>query len=173
VTALAIFTGNSKDRGEYKYSRYGVNLSFSYNTYHVMKQDIELLKQDSRVFAPVVLAARMMMEAKGEPGRREKYAGEILKIMRERDYDNDKKNIVLRFIGHILRLRDDDINSELRGEFLMQFIPLSEYRKLSAIEDAKEETSMEIARSMLADGVAADKIKKYTGLDEDDILALG
>jgi hypothetical protein len=98
---------------------------------------------------------------------------ELLKIMRERDYDNAKKRIVLRFIGHILRLQDKDIDSELRGEFLMQFIPLSEYRKLSAIEDAKEERTLEVARSMIADGVSAEKIKKYTGLDEDDILALG
>ena len=55
----------------------------------------------------------------------------------------------------------------------MQFIPLSEYRKLSAIEDAKEECKMEVARSMIADGMSAEKIKQYTGLDEDDILALG
>jgi predicted transposase/invertase (TIGR01784 family) len=48
---------------------------------------------------------------------------------------------------------------------------------LSAIEDAKEEgkeeRTLEVARSMLADGMSAEKIKKYTGLDEDDILALG
>jgi hypothetical protein len=184
VTALAIFTGNARDRNEYKYSYYGVNLSFGYNTYHVMSQNIERLKQDGRVFAPVVLAARMMMEAKGEPQSREKYARELLKIMRERDYDNAKKRNVLSFIGHILRLQDKDINSELRGEFMMQFIPLSEYRKLSAIEDAKElgemvskmdakelgkivgnmEGKMEVARSMISEGLSLEIIKKCTGL---------
>jgi hypothetical protein len=173
VTALAIFTGDSKDRDEYKYSCYGANLSFGYNSYHVMKQDAERLKQDERVFAPVVLAARMMMEAKGDPLRRENYARELLKIMRERDYDNAKKSVVLRFIGHILRLQDKDISSELKGEFLMQIVPLSEYRKQSMYEDGKEEKAMEVARSMLADGVSAERIKKYTGLDEEDILALG
>ena len=103
VTALAIFTGDSKDRGEYKYSLYGVSLLFGYNTYHVMSQDIEGLKCDERMFATVVLASRMMMEAKGKPRSREKYAMELLKIMRERDYDNAKKRTVMRFIGHILR----------------------------------------------------------------------
>jgi predicted transposase/invertase (TIGR01784 family) len=93
--------------------------------------------------------------------------------MRERDYDNSKKRIALRFIGHILRLQDKDIGSELRGEFLMQFIPLSEYRKLSAIEDAKEERTLEVARSMISEGLPLETIKKCTGLDEDDILALG
>jgi hypothetical protein len=103
VTALAIFTGDSKDRNEYEYTCYGLKLSFCYNTYHVMSQDIELLKRDERVFAPVVLAAHMMMAARGEARQREKYAQELLKIMRERDYDNAKKSMVLRFIGHILR----------------------------------------------------------------------
>ncbi|MDR0653359.1 MAG: hypothetical protein LBG12_08640 [Synergistaceae bacterium] len=173
VTALAIFTGDSMDRGEYRYSRYGVNLSFGYNTYHVMNQDIEQLKRDERVFAPVVLAARMMMEAKGESRQREEYAKELLKIMRERDYDNAKKRIVMRFIGHILRLQDKDITSELRGEFLMQFMPLSEYRKLSAIEDIREERTLEIARNMLSKGASIDLIKEYTGLDEYDISMLG
>jgi hypothetical protein len=172
VTALAIFTGNSRDRNEYKYSCYGANLSFSYNTYHVMSQDIERLKEDERAFAPVVLAARMMMAAGGKPRRREKYALELLKIMRERGYDNAKKSNILRFIRRILRLRDDDINSELRGEFLMQFITQSEYRKRMLIEDAKEEGKMEVARSMLADGMPVEKIKKYTGLDDDDMRML-
>ena len=132
----------------------------------MLSQDIETLKPDKRALAPVVLAARMMMAAGGEARQREKYAKELLKIMRELDYDNAKKSMVLRFIGHILRLQDKDINSDLRGEFLMQFIPLSEYRKLSAIEDAKEERTLEVARSMLENGMSAEKIKKYTGLEK-------
>ena len=167
------FTGDSKDRNLYEYSYYGVNLSFGYNTYHVMKQGIESLKQDKRAFTPVVLAARMMMEAKGEPKRRANYARELLKIMRERDYDNKKKWAILFFIGHILRLQDGDIDSELRGEFLVQIIPLSEYQKQSEMEYLKEEGKLEVARNMLADGFSAEQIRKYTGLDEEDILALG
>jgi hypothetical protein len=138
----------------------------------VQSQDIETLRRDKRMFAPVVLAGRMMIAARGKPAPREKYALELLKIMRERGYDNAKKINILRFIGHILRLRDNDINSELRGEFLMQFITQSEYRKRMLIEDAKEEWSIEVARSMLADGVSVEKIKKYTGLDEYDIRML-
>jgi predicted transposase YdaD len=40
------------------------------------------------------------------------------------------------------------------------------------IRDAKEEGKIEVARSMLADGLPAETIKKYTGLDENDIQAL-
>jgi DNA modification methylase len=36
-------------------------LSFKYNTYRVLDHEIEELRQDERAFAPVVLAARMVM----------------------------------------------------------------------------------------------------------------
>jgi hypothetical protein len=93
--------------------------------------------------------------------------------MRERDYDNKKRWAILFFIGHILRLQDDDIDSDLRGEFLVQIIPLSEYQKQSEMEYPKEEGKLEVARNMLADGLSAEQIRKYTGLDEEDILTLG
>jgi hypothetical protein len=69
-------------------------------------------------------------------------------------------------------LQEKDINSDLRGEFLMQFIPLSEYRKLSEIEDIKEEGKIEVARSMISEGLPLETIKKCTGLDEYDIRML-
>jgi predicted transposase/invertase (TIGR01784 family) len=38
--------------------------------------------------------------------------------------------------------------------------------------EGKGEKAFEVARSMLADGLPAETIRKYTGLDESDILAL-
>ncbi|GHS98060.1 hypothetical protein AGMMS50276_19170 [Synergistales bacterium] len=175
VTALAIFTGDSKDRDEYKYSCYGVNLLFRYNTYHVRSQDIDCLKKDERVFAPVVLAAYMMLSAKGDPQRRENYAKELLKIMRERGYDNKKTRAILLFIGHILRLQDDDIDSNLKGEFLMRIIPLSEHQKQSEndyIEYIQEAKTIEVARNFLADGIAPGVVAKNTGLLLENVMTL-
>jgi predicted transposase/invertase (TIGR01784 family) len=58
----------------------------------------------------------------------------------------------------------------------MQLIPIEEAVREIQIRDAKEEGQeegkIEVARSMLADGLPAETIKKYTGLDENDILAL-
>jgi hypothetical protein len=172
VTALAIFTGSAKDRNEYLYSCYGVELSFKYNTYHVLSQDIEALKRDERVFAPVVLAARMMISAKGKPAPREKYVLELLKILRERDYDNKRIRFIMKFVGSVLQVKRDDIGPKVKGEFEMPWVPISQVQREIEIEDAKEEKAMEVARSMISEGLPLETIKRCTGLDEDDILAL-
>jgi hypothetical protein len=173
VTALAIFTGRAKDRNEYLYHCYGVVLSFKYNTYHVLSQDIETLRRDERMFAPVVLAARMMIAAKGKPAPRQKYALELLKILRERGNDNKRIRFIMNFVGSVLQVRRDDIDPNVKGGFEMPWVPISQVQRELAIEDIKEEGKMEVARSMLLGGVPLETIKKYTGLDENDILALG
>jgi predicted transposase/invertase (TIGR01784 family) len=177
VTALAIFTGRAKDRDEYSYSCYGVELSFKYNTYHILSQDIEILRRDERVFAPVVLAARMMIAAKGKPASREKYAMELLKILRERDYDKKRIRFIMKFVGSVLQVKQDDIYPKVKGEFEMPWVPISQVQRELEIEDAKEEGKeagkMEVARSMIAKGFSVDIIKECTGLDDNDILALG
>jgi hypothetical protein len=173
ITALAIFTGSAKDRNEYLYSCYGIELSFKYNTYHVQSQDIEALRRDERAFAPVVLAARMMIAAKGNPAIREKYALELLKILRGRDYDNKRIRFIMKFVGNVLKVKRDDIDPKVRREFEMPWVPVSQVQREIEIEDIKEENSMEIARKLLAKGLSIDIIKECTGLDEDDILALG
>jgi predicted transposase/invertase (TIGR01784 family) len=49
---------------------------------------------------------------------------------------------------------------------------MSEVQRELAIEDAKEEGKIEVARKMPAKGVPVETIEEYTGLDEGDILAL-
>jgi predicted transposase/invertase (TIGR01784 family) len=62
----------------------------------------------------------------------------------------------------------------------MRFRPIDEVVREIHIRDAEEygraegkaEGKFEVARSMLADGLPAETIKKYTGLDESSILSL-
>ena len=66
----------------------------------------------------------------------------------------------------------------------MRLIPIDEAIREIYVRDAKEEGleqglergleqgKIEIARSMLADGLSPEAIGKYTGLDKEDILAL-
>jgi hypothetical protein len=172
VTALAIFTGRAKDRNEYLYSCYGVNLSFRYNTYHVLSQDISELKNDERVFATVVLAARMVIAAKGNPVNREKYVRELLKIMHERDYDIKRRKRIMKFIGNVMNVSSSDISEELRREFYMEWVPISQVQREIAIKDAKE-GMIAVAENLLKKGVSMDIIVESTGLNREDILALG
>ena len=62
----------------------------------------------------------------------------------------------------------------------MRLIPIDEAIREIQIRDAEEEgfergleqSKIEVARSMLADGLSPEAIGKYTGLDKEDILAL-
>jgi hypothetical protein len=83
---------------------------------------------------------------------------------------------ILDFVGSIFRVRDSDISPELRGEFMMQWIPISEARRELAIQDAKEEGAGEkafsVARTLLTRHIPINVIAEATGLNENDIIAL-
>jgi hypothetical protein len=54
----------------------------------------------------------------------------------------------------------------------MGFRPIDDVVMDIRIGYAQEEVKIEVARSMLADGLPAETIRKYTGLDESSILSL-
>lgn len=176
VTSLAIFTGNVREVDCYKYTCFGTELLFKYNSYSVAKADMDVLRRDKRVFAVVVLAASLMLKAGGDPVGREKYARELLRLMRERDYTVAKKKMILKFTGKIFQVQKDDISRELKEEWRMIAIPLEEAVERIKIQDAfeegVEEGKLEMAAKMLAYGIAPDIIAKTSGLSEDRIRAL-
>ncbi|MDR1966754.1 MAG: hypothetical protein LBQ36_08590 [Synergistaceae bacterium] len=86
----------------------------------------------------MVLVARMMIAVRDKAPNREKYVQELLKILRERDYDMERRRFIMKFIGNILNVKSDDISAELRSEFYMQWVPMSEVKKETCIEYASE-----------------------------------
>ena len=59
----------------------------SLDLYHVASVDVKALERDERIFALVVLAARRMLDAGGDPEKRGLYSLELHKLMRERGYE--------------------------------------------------------------------------------------
>ncbi|MDR1482161.1 MAG: hypothetical protein LBI74_06000 [Synergistaceae bacterium] len=173
VTSLAIFTGNITPIDIYTASCYGTEVNFRYSFFHVASADIKKLENDERIFALVVLAARRMLDAGENPADRGKYSLELLNLTKERGYDAERARSVQKFIYRILRIRDEKIDPKVREVWRMQLIPIDEAVREIQIRDAKEEKAIEVARSMLADGLPAETIRKYTGLDESSILSLG
>jgi hypothetical protein len=176
VTSLAIFTGRTWHAGPYEYECYGTKLNFAYNVFRVAEADIESLRRDERPFAVVVLAAALMLEAGDDPNYREKYARELLSLMRKRKYDKLKKKVILNFVRRVFRLQDDDISQSVKEEWRMRTIPIEEAAKevwiRHATEEGIERGRIEVARSMRAEGISLDIIKKCTGLPEGEILGL-
>jgi hypothetical protein len=72
------------------------------------------------------------------------------------------------------------MSDELREAYNMKTVPLKELSNalskeegiLIGKEEGKTEKAFDVARSMFADGLPAETIMKYTGLDESSILSL-
>ncbi|MDR0647816.1 MAG: hypothetical protein LBF92_00565 [Synergistaceae bacterium] len=173
VTSLAIFTGNITPIDIYTASCYGTEVNFRYNVFHVASADIKKLEGDERIFALVVLAARRMLDSGENPADRGKYSLELLNLTRGRGYDTERARSVQKFIYRILRIRDEKIDPKVREVWRMQLIPIDEAVREIQIRDAKEEMAIEVARSMLAEGLSTEVIKRCTGLDDRSILSLG
>lgn len=180
VTSLAIFTGQLGSADRYDTTCFGTKLSFEFNSYMVADVDVEVLKADERAFAVVVLAAKRMLDAGGDPRKREKYARELISLMRKRDYDREKKRNILTFVGKALRLKDGDINRETREEWNMITIPLEEavekIKLHNAFEDGLEagleKGKKETAEKMLAHGMEPEIIADLAGLSLNEVLSL-
>lgn len=185
VTSLAIFTGPLGSADRYDTACFGTKLSFEFNSYTVADADVEALKTNELVFAIVVLAAKRMIDAGGDPRKREEYARELIALMRKRDYGREKKRNVLAFVGKALRLRDDDINRETKEEWNMITIPLEEaVEKIKlnnafedglekGLEEGLEKGKKETAKKMLVRGMEPEVVADLAGLPLDEVLSLG
>jgi len=162
----------------------------------VASAEVKKLERDERIFALVALAARRMLDACGDPQKRGFYSLELLNLMQERGYDARRTKSLQKFVYRILRIKDENIDPKVKEAWKVRLIPIDEAIREIHVRDAKEEgleqgleqglergleqglergleqSKIEIARSMLADGLSPEAIRKYTGLDKEDILAL-
>jgi hypothetical protein len=172
VTSLAIFTGKEKPIGAYFQSYHGTEVNFKYNVYSVAEANAEELKGDKRIFALPVLAGKRMLEADGYPERRGNFSLELLGLTEARKLSNEKTWSLKKFVYRILQIGKKDIDPRVKEAWKMQFRPIDEVVRDIHIRDAKEEKAFEIARSMFAEGLSAETVRKCTGLDESAILSL-
>jgi predicted transposase YdaD len=192
TTGFVIYTGDSPNVDTYSESCYGFEVSVKFRTFHLSSMNVDELRADKRPFGRVVLAARLSLDAGDNVELREKYAAEILNTTDEQGYNRDKRLFILEFSRRIFRLNDPLISKKLKEVYEMQTVPLREYAlqitreldkeegreegKAEGREEGKakgrEEKAFEVARSMLADGFSAETVRKHTGLDEKEILAV-
>ncbi|GHS95807.1 hypothetical protein AGMMS50276_12790 [Synergistales bacterium] len=184
VTSLAIYTGTTKPINTYNKEWQGTSVNFIYNVYCVAEADEETLKRDDRLFALPVLAAKRMLDAGGKAEKREKYSLELLDLIQAWKLEAKKARSFQNFVYRILRIGEEDIDPKIKGVWKMQFRPIDDvvkdiylrYAREEGIEEGMEKGmekgKFEVARSMLAEGLSADIIKKCTGLNKQDILSI-
>jgi hypothetical protein len=180
TTAFAIYTGNAKNENFYAEECYGWEISAKFRTFHLLSCDVEELKRDKRPFGRVMYAGRLSIGTENDIALREKYAWEILNTTSEDIYNNEQRRFILEFANKIFRLNDPEISRDVREAYKMKTIPLEQYVAeiakeegvMEGLERGLEKGKFEVARSMLADGLPAETIRKYTGLEESAILSL-
>jgi hypothetical protein len=188
TTGFAIYTGDSKNVNFYTESCYGLEVSLKFRAFHLAGYDLEELRQDKRPFARVMYAGRLSLGTENDAALREKCAWEILNTTSDEEYDKKQKKFILEFAKRIFWLSDPKMSHEVREAYKLRTMPLSEYAQVIAkeegliegreegiekgIEEGIEKGKIEVARSMLADGFAFEIVKKYTGLNERDVLSL-
>jgi hypothetical protein len=176
TTGFAIYTGNAENVNSYSESCYGFEASIKFRAFHLPSRKAEELREDKRPFARVMYAGRLALESGDDATLREKYAWEILNTTSEQEYDERQRKFILEFADRIFWLKGPGISKRLKEAYKMQTITLAESSKQISEAAARmqgiEEGMEKVARSMLSDRFPAETIRKYTGLDEGDILAL-
>jgi predicted transposase YdaD len=180
TTGFAIYTGDAKNVNFYTESCYGLEASLKFRAFHLASYDLEELRKDKRPFARVMYAGLLSLGIENDVTLREKYAWEILNMTNDEEYDKKQRKFILEFAKRIFWLSDPQMSHEVREAYKMRTIPLSEYAQaiakeeglIEGIEKGREEGKIEVARSMLADGFAFETVKKYTGLNDRDVLSL-
>jgi predicted transposase/invertase (TIGR01784 family) len=189
VTALVIYTGEAKPVNTYFREWHGTSVNFKFNIYSVPSgASVEELKHDERPFSIPVLAAKRMLDAKGNALKREEYSFEILDLIKKRELDDNKIWLFQEFAYKILQIDKEDINPRIKEAWKVQFKPIDEVVKDIYVRAAKEEgikqgleqglekglekKAFEVAQKMLSRNVPVSDIVDMTGLNEKDILAL-
>ncbi|GHV43402.1 hypothetical protein FACS1894187_25700 [Synergistales bacterium] len=181
TTGFAIYTGDAKNVNSYSESCYGFEASIKFRTFHVPSYKVEELRKDKRPFARVMYASRLSLESGDDALLREKYAWELLNTTSEQEYDKRQRKFILEFADRVFWVKGSGISEELREAYKMQTISLEEYSRqltreegvMEGMEKGMEEGMFKVARKMLARNMSVSDIIDFTGLDEDDILALG
>ncbi|MDR0355119.1 MAG: hypothetical protein LBJ64_05230, partial [Deltaproteobacteria bacterium] len=91
VTAIAVYTGNSKDINHYEENCLECEASLKFNTFHLPSCKPEQLREDEHPFACVMYAGLLSYGTEDNAALREKYALEILNMTERRGYNDRQK----------------------------------------------------------------------------------
>lgn len=192
IYPLAIYThdvkGNQPDRYEEKF--FGMELTYKFPTYRAIEQDEIKLGADTNPFATVVLAVWYALKTKENEEQRFKFKRKLSRMLFEKGWDRKRMIELFYYVDNIVRLNDeeknrivlDEFESEMNEEdvemkFTFDETNYAQIIRRKAIEkgkiEGKIETSQEIARNLLKEGVSIELISRTTSLSKEKIVELG
>jgi predicted transposase YdaD len=187
--ALAILTGKrpKKEALFYSHSFCGTESVYRYNNLVLTDLDDEELLSSENPIDLVLYAAKQAALSRNE-NQKYHYLHTATGLLAERGWEMEEKRNLLRFIGLILHLENEDLSAQYR-EYLHELseegkivqIPFYEREEAEKVrqeswqkgrQEGRQEGKEEMAKNLLVNGVPPDIIAKSAGLPLDRIRAL-
>jgi predicted transposase/invertase (TIGR01784 family) len=191
--ALAIITDRrpAREARRYSHDHYGTKILYEYNDLVLSElDDAELAASDNPIDI-VLLAAKFARRAKKEH-QKFKFLRKAVELLDERGWSMEDKHDLLLFTERIVNLRDEELITRYREDMehrnregKSMYIPLMlrdsaaeiEQRGFKkgeekGVEKGAEKAKLEVARNMLAKGIAPELVVEITGLPEERVHGL-
>jgi len=185
ITAWAIFTDNLANYHptEFNSEFLGTSLSYKFNTYKVMDQDEEVLRNNNNPFAIIILTALLEIK-KGKLHGHEliDLKLDLVKNLLEKGTSKEKIRHLMNFLKYYVRLKKEDAEIfehkliHITGktypmgteQYLLQKERTEGFEK--GIEKGVLKKTIKIVLSLFDDGFQPDIIAKYTEISTDEVL---
>lgn len=183
VVAMAIFTDKSKTYkpDSFKKSLYGTEIIYKFNTYKVLDQNEEELKSSNNPFALIILTSLYQIKAKKDDNKKYNFKIQLIKILLDKGYNKQDIRDLFEFIDILINIDDLALKETFYSEVdkmakTKQKILMGDYMEIAmkkaveqALEKAKKEEDLKIAKKMKQEGLAIDLISKITELSKKEI----
>jgi hypothetical protein len=180
AASLAIITvGLKKNQRFYSYSRFGTESVYRYNNLVLAELDDNELLESENPIDLALYSAKCAVRSKDDL-QKFNYLRLISGLLGSRGWDAFEKRDLLLFIERIIRIDDKELAGkyreyrlQLNEEGKIMYVPFYELDVAAEVEKRGiEKGKLELARNLLADGVAPDLIAKNAGLPLDQIQKL-
>ena len=121
IFPIAIYTNEDKKYmpSEYKNELFNTGVKYKYKTYKIIEQDEEQLKKSDNIFSLIVLASLYTLKAKNDNIRAD-FKRELIKILKQKKYDKDKRYKLFYFLECIIKIEDADYSEVIKEELMKE-----------------------------------------------------
>jgi hypothetical protein len=166
ITAISVYTEDKEDfkPNKFEHNLFGTELTYKFNTYKVLEQEEEALKESNNIFAFVVLAVLYSLRAKDNQKTKLNFKVDLTKILISKKYSEEDILELFEFINLFLSFKNGKYDN-LFYEELDKMPKTKEKESLSSYDKfILKKRNHEIAINLLEEGSKVELVSKVTGL---------
>lgn len=161
ITAIAIYTGNKipKDYDKFEYKFLGTENTYKFNSFKINSPSEKELLGSKNPFSLVVLTSQYLQKSQNDFDKRYLFKHKLIKLAKERNYDDTKIISLLRFIDLILKL-PEKLELKFEKEIIQTYIKSDEM-----VQRKSERFANQLHIALYGESLD-DKIKKETIMEK-------